>query len=198
MAVLWGRDGSVQPLGTLPGATESRALAVNERGDVVGSSGGRAFLWSGGRVAALPMLAGDTESEAVAIANNGTAVGWSTGPGGSRAVRWARGTVEALGMLPGGTTSRARDVNERGDIVGASASANGERAVIWDGAGAAHDLNALIPPAPFLLVEALPINTRGVILAIGRDTDGSDHADHDHSHDREEFPVRVFLLDPRS
>src|SRR5262249_9804762 len=48
-AFIWSRRDGMQDLGTLPGGSHSRALAINNRGDVVGNSessfGGRAFLW---------------------------------------------------------------------------------------------------------------------------------------------------------
>ena len=37
-------------LGVLPGATDSRAHALNNRGQVVGESSGRAFLWQDGEM----------------------------------------------------------------------------------------------------------------------------------------------------
>jgi len=44
--------GGIQDLGTLPGAGYSRALSINNRGEIVGSSqsslGSRAFLWTNG------------------------------------------------------------------------------------------------------------------------------------------------------
>src|SRR5213076_1911037 len=98
--VLWARSGAVQGLGTLPGSTYSRALAINKRGDVVGTAGSspttRAFLWTpSAGMKDLGMLPGDRESEAVHINDAGDVVGWSSGPDGSRAVLWsARGTID--------------------------------------------------------------------------------------------------------
>ena len=54
-----------------------------------------------------------------------------------------------------------------------------------------QDLNALISPSGFILMEAVAVNARGVILTIGRDSHGEDVHDH-----HAEFPVRVFLLEP--
>ena len=96
-----------------------------------------------------------------------------------------------LGMLPGGGTSRALGINDRGDVVGSSAAGHDLHAFLWTAAGGLQDLNALIPRSDFILMEAVAVNARGVILAIGRD--GTDDGPHDH---HEEFPVRVFLLEP--
>jgi uncharacterized membrane protein len=47
----WTRNRGIEDLGTLPGGDFSRALAINEPGDVVGTSGSplgaRATLWPG-------------------------------------------------------------------------------------------------------------------------------------------------------
>jgi probable HAF family extracellular repeat protein len=45
-AVQWDRDGRVANLGVLPGQRWSTAFAINDRGQVVGWSGFRAFIWS--------------------------------------------------------------------------------------------------------------------------------------------------------
>ena len=49
-AFLWTRREGMQDLGTLPGGTYSRALGMNDAGDVVGTStsekGPRAFRWT--------------------------------------------------------------------------------------------------------------------------------------------------------
>lgn len=55
MAFLW-RRGKMIILGTLPGAQSSEALGLNSAGAVVGQSGGRAFLYRGGRMLGLNAL----------------------------------------------------------------------------------------------------------------------------------------------
>ena len=63
--------------------------ALNERGQVVGQSGGSAVLWQGGRLTRLPLLPGAKGSAALAINEHDQIVGWSNGTEyGSHAVLW--------------------------------------------------------------------------------------------------------------
>ena len=100
--------------------------------------------------------------------------------------------MQDLSTLAGGRITRALGINERGDVVGTAAAGHDLHAFVWTPAAGMQDLNSLIPVSPFILMEAVAVNTRGVILAIGRDG-SDDEAEHDH---HAEFPVRVFLLEP--
>jgi len=195
--VRWTRAGAAQSLGVLPGGRDSRAFGINDAGDAVGAATaptGRkhAVRWSGGSLVDLGTLPGDDDSEAFAINSSGDVVGASTGPRGTHAVLWRGGTALDLGTLADGATSRALGINDRGDVVGTSAVGHGLHAFLWTSAEGLQDLNALIPASSFVLMEAVAVNARGAILVIGRD--GSDDDAHDH---HEEFPVRVFLLEPQ-
>jgi probable HAF family extracellular repeat protein len=131
-------------LGTLGGAG-SVALAINERGQIVGSSttmSGRthAFLWQRGKMTDLGTLgAGYSDSGAVAIDDRGEIVGDSfrptvtqTGQPG-HAFLWQHGRMRDLGALPGYRDSHAVAV-EAGTVVGESISASGWRqTVLWRG-----------------------------------------------------------------
>lgn len=110
-------------LNTLPGASEAKANAMNDKGFVVGASGGQAFFWDGGAMYPLGSLSGGT-SEALAINNNDWVVGTSTLTNGStHAVLWKfnnttkKATIEDLGTL-GGFNSFAVDINDQGTVVG--------------------------------------------------------------------------------
>ncbi|MEU4447522.1 hypothetical protein AB0K14_14940 [Actinosynnema sp. NPDC050801] len=90
-AVLWPAGGKQVEL-NVPGP--STAVAINERGDVVGHTSTpdysvtRAFVWRDGRVTYLPSLGGDY-SMPVAMNNHGVVVGRSAAADGSqKGVRW--------------------------------------------------------------------------------------------------------------
>jgi len=98
-ATLW-RDGSAVDLGVLPGDVSSRALAVNDRDEVLVQSvapGGalRSFLWRGGTATELPAPAGYQRYAATHLNNRGFVAGF--------AVRTADGT-------PGGEVAGTRAV----------------------------------------------------------------------------------------
>ena len=126
-AVLW-RNGVRQDLGTL-GGTESRALAVNAPGQIVGVSSVtqtatdgnslyHAFFWDRGKMADLGTLPGDRQSGAAALNARGEVVGSS----GERACLWRGGKAYDLNaLLPVGSgwvLQGAAGINNRGQIVG--------------------------------------------------------------------------------
>jgi probable HAF family extracellular repeat protein len=76
-AYLW-QSGKLTDLGSLPDEYESfaEASAINERGQVVGSSLERAFVWQNGKMTALGRPGGE-QSSADAINESGQIVGWS-------------------------------------------------------------------------------------------------------------------------
>jgi len=105
-------------LGTLPGPNStsdermSRALAINEHGQIVGESTvlesdawhSRPVVWQGGRIRSLPLLEGDRDGGATAVNEFGDIVGWSA-PDTNRigaslhAVLWRDGRVHDLGVM---------------------------------------------------------------------------------------------------
>jgi probable HAF family extracellular repeat protein len=119
----------VVPLGTL-GGPASRALGLNESGDVVGESqtasgAWRAFRWRGGQMteAAAP----GARSRAVAVNAAGTVVGnfWPTADttAGARPFQWSGGAATQLAPSHPADNVFATDVNGRGQVVGYSATA---------------------------------------------------------------------------
>ena len=157
--------GSAEDLGTL-GGTQSEAVAINERGQIVGFSalsggacGGptpscHAFLWEDGTMQDLGTLGGGY-SAAVAINNAGKVAGNSTTASGTNcpnlpvagchAFLWDGGTMTDLGSL-GGDFSNATAINPAGHVVGWSKTASGEvHGFFWD--GEMHDLGTLGGPA---------------------------------------------------
>ena len=92
-ALLWER-GRTRDLGSL-GGRGSAATAINERGQIVGTSATRSgkdhpFVWENGRMTDLGTLPGTTSSSAVAINDRGVIVGTSIVGDNTRAVIWTR------------------------------------------------------------------------------------------------------------
>jgi probable HAF family extracellular repeat protein len=137
---------TISELGQLPGAISSSATAINDMGQVVGSttfSNGsiHATIWNGTTPTDLGTLPGATLSSAMGISNSGQVVGVSYtagGPAPPRAVLWSGGVPINLGTLPGGSySSGVQGINNKGQVVGDSASFAGEtvvHATIWNGA----------------------------------------------------------------
>jgi probable HAF family extracellular repeat protein len=125
-------------LGTLArGYTRSHAVAISERGQIVGESSAasgkrRPVLWRNGKITALATLGGGF-SETVAINERGQIIGASVPAGGSvvHAFLWQTGRTIDLSTL-GGAESGAAAINEHDQIVGVSNTASGKRhAVLW-------------------------------------------------------------------
>jgi probable HAF family extracellular repeat protein len=126
-AVLWQR-GAVIYLGSLGGAVNNLAFAINDRGQVVGQSDlpgdmtGHAFLWQNGVMTDLGTLPGDSSSSASAINDQGQVVGSSCDTNGNcRAFIWQRGVMTDLNTLavPSGSFYLLQAViNAGGEIAG--------------------------------------------------------------------------------
>jgi probable HAF family extracellular repeat protein len=119
-------------LGTL-GGSQSEAVAINDRGQVIGTSSVasdryHAFIWQDGVMTDLGVLPGQANSKAVAINERGQVVGDSD----ERAFLWQHKKMTDLGALPDGEESSAVAINEHGQVVGVSSTgAHEERPFLW-------------------------------------------------------------------
>ncbi|GIG20995.1 hypothetical protein Cch01nite_17190 [Cellulomonas chitinilytica] len=158
VAALWDGRRLVRIGVADPADTYSYATGLNERGDVVGTSGSfggptRAFVWRDDATHVLPGLGGD--AGASDVNENGQVSGYAwDGTGTQHAVVWgADGILTALGTLGGHSLATA--INNRGDVVGYAYSAprgGSMRAVRWSTGG---------PPEP--------VDADGVVLAVAAD-----------------------------
>jgi probable HAF family extracellular repeat protein len=180
-AFVWEK-GTMRDLGVRFGGPGSWAVAINERGEVVGAAETKAveesghhathaFLWQEGVVRDLGTLPGGTSSSAVAINDRGQVVGVSCRETSShrlpacRAFIWQNGTLTDLGTL-GGDDTQPVDINERGQIVGTATTgkmgANRSplrHAFLWQD-GKMTDLGTLGGPRS----GASAINDRGQVV----------------------------------
>lgn len=119
-----------QPIAIDLGAgVESRADALNDRGQIIGESRGT-FLWQAGTHTLVPYL-GAKYIRVYDVNNRGYMVGWNRPQSGiDHAALWRDGTMVNLGNLGG--YSEARDINDRDQVVGFSYIAkNRYHAVLW-------------------------------------------------------------------
>jgi probable HAF family extracellular repeat protein len=179
-ATVWTRAGIVE-IGTLaPFGTDSLALGINKRGDVVGHSAfwtdtsvvRHGFLWRDGVLIDLGTLPGEDYSYAASINDRGEIAGISfTHFGASHVVLWRDGVIHDLGVLPVGD-ALVTDVNNRRQIVGYATSPTGVAAFTWtDG------IFTYLPElANASYTFAWSINDRGEIAGSSIGADGSLHA----------------------
>jgi len=169
-------------LGELPMAVGCVPHDVNDVGQVVGESGGHAFIWGGRQIEPLDDFVRTVlfESRANAVNDAGTAVGWFAELQPPRACAWAGGVRSDLA---GAGPSAANGINDQELIVGWSdplaIDASARVATLWDGAERIdlNDVTAIplaeLPGFPWSrLVEAVGIDQAGRIVGYGSSIDG--------------------------
>ena len=165
----------VEELPTFPGDPNGQSGAINDNGQVVGSSGDctvprHALLWEHGLLIDLGNLGGMTNNQANDIDNRGHVTGFSGiagDPNAHHAFLWHDGIMTDLGVLTGDYSSEGGGVNEKEQVVGGSSDTKGnERAFLWEN-DVMYDLNHLSPGSPLYLVFANGINSAGDIAGFG-------------------------------
>ena len=172
--------GTVTGLGTLGGAA-SHAYGINNNGQIVGSADTNGFymhpfLFTGGVMTDLGGFG--PEGEAFGINNQGQVVGYCYTSEGSYdtfdSFLYSSGTMLDLGF-PGSTRSQAYAINENGGAVGLVYTSSNTFAFLYSG-GTLQNLNDLIAPSNWNLLDAKGINDSGQIVGQGYNPSGQVHA----------------------
>jgi probable HAF family extracellular repeat protein len=158
------------------------ARGINHQGQVVGDSGGQAFLWTpdspNGRTGTsriLGTLSGDSSGCAYGINNHGEVVGTSGNSTSDHAVLWGpNAAVLALGNLIDRPSSYAVSINDAGQIVGHCSpqkdpnSGNWQcAAFVWTSSAGMRELVPLDSPTlreSLTPATACAINSDGVVV----------------------------------
>jgi probable HAF family extracellular repeat protein len=191
-AVIWGpKLGEMHELPPLSGDSIAGAIAINDRGQVVGGSGFcgpvssavsvHAVLWQNGSPIDLGNLGGALNNVATGINSRGEVIGFSdlAGDATEHAFLWTDDDgMQDLGTLSGDVSSSAFGINEEGQVAGQSCDQNSNcRAFLWED-GVITDLNTLVCPGSSLsLTYGGDINDRGEIVGQAFDQNtGDTHA----------------------
>jgi probable HAF family extracellular repeat protein len=187
-AFSWTRSGGMKNLGTLPGATVSGAIGVNDSGIVVGYSNVKGQLatnfkavqWSStGSILNLGTLAGGSSSAAFQINSADEVAGDSfLSSGVVNATKWTNKKINNLGALSKAIFTAGLAINDNGYIVGESVFGYGppfkSHGFLWNGS-TMKDLGTLTGGVTSM---ANAINTAGAIVgqSDGTSTKGHWHA----------------------
>ena len=166
-AFAWQREAGIRALvdiSTADGLVASAAYGVNDRNEIVGEQGDRAFLMREGARDSLGVLPGDVRSSARAVNAISQAAGFSVAADGVRRAFFWDATMRELPHAAGQVSSEALAINIEGNVVGRSGNADlsDTRAVLWRD-GVAIDLNSRVTAPGWRLVTAAGINDVGQI-----------------------------------
>jgi probable HAF family extracellular repeat protein len=181
MHCVWASPTNVAKIlpGLYSGSVSGVASAVNESGQIAGTSGGLvgsffAVRWDDPDAAPVQIgpLPGAMNSDGLDMNEHGDVVGRSSFSDGSTQgflYRSATGEIVGVGYLPSAVYpySEALGVNDRQQVVGSANAGPGvAHAFLWQN-GVLHDLNDLVLPEPAMLhlSAAVAINDRGEIAA---------------------------------
>jgi probable HAF family extracellular repeat protein len=195
--VKWQSGKIIQTLATYPGDPDGVAYAINDAGQVAGSTGTCApynpnyqltmapmhpMLWEAdGTPRYLGTLGGtgtnpNTANLAINLNNTGHVVGTSAlaGDETGHAFLWTKEKgMQDLGTLDGDFASAAVAISDGEQITGISIGPNGPRAFVWQN-GSMSDLNGLVRPTTLHLLLGTAINAGGQIAGLAVDTRNGD------------------------
>jgi probable HAF family extracellular repeat protein len=188
-AVEWV-NGQLSVLPGLGAASNAQANAVNEAGDVVGSSWSatnllpqHAVMWKGGQVIDLIPQQQVVGNEAHAISNNDAVVGdtcaTSTAPCTDGGWLWDDGVVASDPLGTGGASSNAESINNHWNVVGRGQDPTGTWFPWLFFNGQIYNLNNLLAAGAsgWTITNAAHINNLGQIAATAiSPSDGQAHA----------------------
>jgi probable HAF family extracellular repeat protein len=205
-AVVWGPGpGEIHELRPLPGDSVGIGLWLNDKGQVVGTSGScgnsllpplavgpHAVLWENGSVTDLGNLGGTCITPCISstlgtlgnvalyINGQGQVFGTSVlaGEKTQHAFVWTREVgIKDLGTVKGDYASVALGANDKGEVVGLSFDKTGVPRAFLRRDGVMLDLNTLLPAnSPIHALAAGLINSRGEIAGFGVTSGGQMHA----------------------
>ena len=184
LPVIWEK-GRVRALPTLVGDPDGIALAINDRGQAVGSTGNcaganHAVSWENDTAVKLQDLGYGATAQG--INHQGQIVGIVNSPGTIFAALWEDGALTNLGTLPGDFAAIATGINSRGQIVGSALDSgfNWVSAFIYQD-GKMTNLNKLFPKSSNLFATmANKINESGQISGMAT-VQGGPHAGEIHA-----------------
>ncbi len=178
---LWSGPDEIEPLPGLASATDTVAMALNNRDQIVGTSGlgspyNHGVLWVEGIPYDLGvLLPDDTGTWAVSINNDGDIAGVSSNSDFSlmNGVVWYDRKIHRLPSLPGAFFTEPNCINDRGQIVGESGPHwwSTFHAVLWEH-GKINDLGTLGGDSS----SANAINNQGQIVGQAQVGSGDWHA----------------------
>jgi len=149
----------------LSAESNSQALAINNRGQVLLADDSGPYLWQNGtytKLSLLPTALNNKGQVAGTVFDESDAEGFSP----YHASLWQNGTLTMLGELPGDGLSTVIDVNDAGEVIGVSYASSDHNAVhprgfIWRN-GVMTDLGTLGGSEVYTFPTA--INDRGQVV----------------------------------
>lgn len=173
------RQTATSVTGTEIGPANSWVVAVNDHGDVAGSTAinvgdeflTHGFFWHAGTLTDLGFLPGGNTTDTYAVNESGEVVGDSGVYGGTmHAFAWTGGKMTDLGSLGG--DSHAFVINDKGQIAGVSLNAAGQTlAVVWRD-GKMTTLPGLGGPLSYPTAE----NAAGQVVGYAQTASGAERA----------------------